>query len=268
MWTGIRRSAATACSAVAQVSSTYRITSGIPNPSPTCGRPPKVSETAQPAVVHPVQQSPQAVQHAEHPAAGVRGAGHHRVEQAVVPVVVADQRRAARQDRRLRAPGEEGRRVPQRQGRARVGRAGSARPSRSAAARPARVRACAPRAGPGPGPRSDGRSRPPATTVRTPARSLARWSRIAVAGFVFGEGPQGQRDFARRGRLLPRDGHRPGGPVGGGDPGQPAAPVRPVDALNPPLPVLPAGRRGHPARAVLVRVMRPPGRFPPHPGPG
>jgi len=55
----------------------------------------------EPGVVDSVQQPPQAVEHAEYPAAGVGRLGHHPVEQAVVPVIVADPRWPAVQDGRL-----------------------------------------------------------------------------------------------------------------------------------------------------------------------
>ena len=100
----------------------------MPKPSPTCGLPPKVSETARPASLNSVEQPPQAVEHAEHPSAAVCRPGHHRVEEPEIPVVVADQPGAAGQHRRLRAAGQERRRVPQRQ---RTAAASGSSPSRA-----------------------------------------------------------------------------------------------------------------------------------------
>jgi hypothetical protein len=84
-----------------------------PEPLADLGPAAEGERDGQAGFVDPVQQAPQAVGHAEHPRTGERRPGHHRVEQPVIPVVVADQGRAARQDRRLRASGQEGRRVPQ-----------------------------------------------------------------------------------------------------------------------------------------------------------
>ena len=65
---------------------------GIPKPSPTSGRPPNVSETASPSSIHPVQQSPEHVTGAEHPAApGVVSGRNHGFEERLVVVVVAHQ---------------------------------------------------------------------------------------------------------------------------------------------------------------------------------
>jgi NitT/TauT family transport system substrate-binding protein len=67
---------------------------------------------SQAGVVDAIQQPPQTVEHAQHPPAGVGRPGHDAIEQAVVPVVVADQRRAAIKDCRLGAAGEKWRRIP------------------------------------------------------------------------------------------------------------------------------------------------------------
>jgi hypothetical protein len=57
---------------------------------------PERQRDREPGVIDSVQQPPQAVEHAQNPAAaGVRSPGHDPVEQAVIPVVVAYQRRAA-----------------------------------------------------------------------------------------------------------------------------------------------------------------------------
>ena len=69
----------------------------------------------QPRIVDAVEQPPEAVGHAKHAASGVGRLGHDTVEQPVVPVVVADQGRAAPEHHGLRAPGQKGRGIPQRQ---------------------------------------------------------------------------------------------------------------------------------------------------------
>src|SRR5690348_10980476 len=200
----------------------------------------------QPGVVDPVQQAPQAVEHAEYPAAAPGRPGHHGVEQPVVPVVVPDQGGAAGQDGCLGAAGQERRRVPQRQ----RGLGTGILAEHGAEPLPGGHELGHVLLEPGPG---LGRGRPVAWSAVPPAPE-ERPGRVEVpldvlAWFVLREGAQGQRDGPGLGRLLP-GGIRPGrraplgvGPVGRADAPQPGAPVRPVGSLHPLPPVRPVRRR-------------------------
>ena len=169
----------------------------MPKPSPTSGRPPNVSEMASPASLTP-SSSPHrqsSMPSTRRPVYAVLATTP--VEDAVVPVVVADQRRPAVQDRGLRAAGEERRRVPQRQ----RGSRRRARP-RDHRGQPlatwARVPACAPRAGPLPPPPAVGRVvravPPPPVEGRPGRRQLLTGT--SVTGLVFLEGADGEADRA------------------------------------------------------------------------
>ena len=80
------------------------------------GAPPAERERhAQPGVVDPVEQPPQAVAHAEHRAAGQLGPADHALQQLRIEVVVAHEQRLVAGEDRLRAAGHQRRRVPQRE---------------------------------------------------------------------------------------------------------------------------------------------------------
>ena len=181
----------------------------------------------QASVVDPVEQPPQAVEHAKHPPAGVRRPGHHRVEEPEIPVVVADQGGTAGQHRRLRAAGQERRRVPQCQRGGGLGdvaeQGGQPLPCRN------EFRQVLLKPHPGLLCRRPGvRAVEPPPPERRPGRRQVLTD--LFTRFVLFERPQGKRNLApgslRRGGLFPWRGRpRPRGPVRRGDPPEPGAPV-------------------------------------------
>ena len=190
-------------------------------------------------VVDPVQQPPQAVEHAEH-ARPVTTSWPPRRRQPIVPVIVTHSA-----GRRARQPP-----VSTRSGRA----AGSTAPARH----PHRGRREAWRSA---APRGDElghvllETHPRLRHVRAGVRPLAPPSperparpepglsdRVTGSGFL--PRPYGEGNAAGLRCLLPRRARPgPGRPVRRGDVPQPRAPVRPVGVLDPPPPVIPAIRR-------------------------
>ena len=111
----MRASASRAAATSSHVSSTYRTTSGIAKPSPTSGRPPKVSETASPRSFIPSSRP-----HRQSLIPMTRRSPHCvRSTMALEPVgrvvVVADQQRLAARPGALRAADDEARRAVERE---------------------------------------------------------------------------------------------------------------------------------------------------------
>ena len=184
----------------------------------------------------------------------VRRPGHNPVEEAVVPVIVADQRRTAGKDRRLRAAGQKGWRVPQRQRGARVGTVPS--PPAMAVSRCHVGRSsgmCSSIRPPAsPAVRAGARSIPPPLVEGRPRRGQVLAIRSPGSS---SSNPRTVRDDSPAPRV-PAPTGCPAAPAAvqsaRGDTLKPGAPVRPVDVLYPPLPVLPARGNSHLTLAFSV----------------